>query len=492
VHQGDKLRIYLLNPPFKEGFVRCGRWQGGRARGKTFYYPIWLAYACGALDHRGYDVRLVDAVARKWTVSETLDDISKFNPSLLVVDTNFSSIDNDVQIAIDAKTGSENRLVTAVVGPPTAVYANDILGRFEMDFVVRKEFDHIIPEIAEAIEGSRESSSILGISYRRGNDTIHNPDRPFLTSEELDQLPFVSSVYKKHLNVNDYWLDHTRNPMVQIITSRGCPNLCTFCSWPENLHGRRFRARSATNVADEVEWILDNMGDVKEIFFEDDSFTIDTKRVVEFTQEVRRRRLKFVWSCQTRATLDLPIMQEMKEAGCRLLDVGFESGSDTILSNVKKGVTVERTKMFAKQAKEARLLVLGDFVFGFPGETKQTIEMTRQLIREMRPSLLQIAIATPIPGTDFYDWTKEHGYLTVDNVSQTIDSNGFQKSIISYPGLSSRELEKAVKETLLGYYLSPRFVAVALRNIIVGKGIDEITSIVKSAARFLEYAGREG
>lgn len=482
-------RVYLLNPPMMEGFVRGGRWQGARARGRTMYYPIWLAYAAGVLEQRGFDVRLVDAVARKWTRSETLDDISKFHPELLVVDTNFSCIDNDAQIAVSAKENSRYCLKTVIVGPPAATYPNEILNRYDIDYVARKEYDHTIPEIADVIGGTKEASSVLGISYRSESSIAHNPDRLFLTPEELDELPFVSSVYRKHLNIRDYWLDHTRNPMVQVVTSRGCPNLCTFCSWPENLHGRRFRARSAANIADEVEWIIDNLSDVKEIFFEDDSFTVDTKRVLEFTGEIRKRGLKFVWSCQTRATLDLPMMLEMKKAGCRLLDVGFESGSDVILKNVKKGVTVDRTRRFARQAREARLLVLADFVLGFPGETKETIELTRKLIMEVRPSILQIAIATPIPGTAFYDWTREQGYLTVDDASKTIDSQGFQKSVISYPGLSSQELEEAVKDTLREYYLSPRFIAVALRNIVLGKGVGEIMSMTRSATRFLDYVG---
>jgi radical SAM superfamily enzyme YgiQ (UPF0313 family) len=436
-----------------------------------------------------HEVRLVDAVARKWSKQRSLEDVLQFDPEMLVVDTNFSSMVSDVEFAEEAKMSSNGRIKTTIVGPSMAVFGDDVLRRYDVDFVARKEFDFTLPEIAEALEREKSLRGIKGISYKEEGTVVHNPDRSFITSEELDRLPFVSQVYHKHLNVKDYWLDHTAYPMVQIITSRGCPHLCTFCSWPENLLGREFRARSAVNIADEVEWILDNMPEVKEIFFEDDSFTIDTRRVHEFVGEVKRRRLNFTWSCQTRATLDYATMREMKEAGCRLLDVGFESGSDVILRCTKKGLTVSRTRRFANDARRAGLLVLADFVFGFPGETKETIQETKRYIKEIRPSLLQIAIAIPIPGTEFFRWSRENGCLLEEDPRNSIDDRGFQKCLISYPTLSQYDLQKAVKDALMEYYISPTYIPVAIRNFIVGRGFHELKSMIVSATGFLGYVG---
>ncbi len=484
------MKIYLLNPPFMDGFVRCGRWQGVKARGKTLYYPIWLAYATGVLEEKGYDVRLVDAIARKWSNEETLHDIKKFRPDMLVVDTNFSSMVNDVKLAVDVKNKLNNSLVTVIVGPPAAVYTEKFLLELGADIVARKEIDFTLPEIVEVLEEKRELASVLGISYVNDGLVIHNPERPYLTSEELNDLPFVSKVYKRHLNISDYWLDHTLNPMVQIITSRGCPNLCTFCSWPENLMGRKFRARSPRNIADEIEWILNNLSEVKEVFFEDDAFTINKKRVIEFTNEIQKRNLKFNWSCQARANLDYETMRMMKDSGCRLLDVGFESGSNTMLKNMKKGLTVERAEKFTADAKKAGLLILADFMFGLPGETQDTMSQTVKFINEIKPNLLQIAVATPIPGTQFYEEVKEKGYLLEDDPSKTIDDNGFQKCLVSYPNLSSQELEKAVDSALKGYYLNVSYIPVAFSNIFRRNGVNEFKKIIGSAYLFLKYLGR--
>jgi len=481
------MKIYLLNPPYIEKFVRCGRWQGVRARGKTLYYPIWLSYATGILEQKGHKVRLVDAIAKKWNKEETLEDIKNFDPEILVVATNFSSMESDVKLASETSELLDRRPTTVITGPPTAVYSEKILKNLRAGIVARKEFDFTLPEIADSVAGKIELDKVLGISFIRNGKIVNNPDRPLISSKDLDKIPFVSQVYKKHLNVKDYWLDHTLNPMVQIITSRGCPNMCTFCSWPENMMGRKFRARSAKNIADEIEWVLKNMPEVKEIFFEDDAFTIDKKRVLEFTEEVKKRKLKFVWSCQSRVTVDFETMKAMKRAGCRLLDVGFESGSDTILKNVKKGTTVERARKFAMDAKKAGLMILADFVFGFTGETKETIEQTRQFIREIKPNLLQLSIATPIPGTKFYEYVEQNGYLLEKDPSKSIDDRGFQKCVISYPNLTDKDLEKAVMDTLKDYYLSASYIPVALSNVLRKNGIHELKGMIESTRMFFKY-----
>lgn len=485
------MKIYLLNPPYIEKFVRCGRWQGVCARGKTLYYPIWLAYATGVLESKGHEVRLIDAIAKKWGKIETLEDIKKFNPEILVVDTNFSSMESDVKLASEAKKLLEGKPKTVITGPPAAVYFEKMLRELGADIVARKEIDFTLLEIADAISGNMKLEDVRGISFVKNGKIFNNADRPFIESEELDKIPFVSQVYKKHLNSKDYWLDHTLNPMVQIMTSRGCPNMCTFCSWPENMMGRKFRARSVKNIADEVEWVSENMPEIKEIFFEDDAFTIDRRRVLEFCDEVKKRKLKFVWSCQSRVTLDFETMKEMKKAGCRLLDVGFESGSDVVLKNIKKGTTVERARKFAKDAKKVGLMILADFVLGFTGETKETIEQTRQFIKEIRPNLLQISIATPIPGTKFYEYVEQNGYLLEKDPSKSIDDKGFQKCLISYPGLTDKDLEEAVSNTLREYYLNVSYVPVAMSNILRKNGIHELKGMIESARMFFKYVGNK-
>ena len=481
------MRIYLLNPPYIENFVRCGRWQGVTARGGTLYYPIWLAYATGVLEKIGHEVRLVDAVARRWDRNKVLEDAKEFKPDLVVVDSNFSSLQNDIDVAkiIKENTGA----VSVIVGPPASQFPEKILNN-GVDIVARFEYDFTLSDIAETIDKNSDFTKIRGISYKENGKIIHNPDRDFTSSEELDRIPFVSKVYKDYLNIKDYFLNHALYPMVQIFTGRGCPNRCTFCSWPKTLMGRKYRVRSVQNVADEFEFVANELPEVKEIFIEDDTFTINKKRVKQFCEEIKRRRIDTSWGCQSRADLDYETMKAMKEAGCRLLDVGYESGSDEILKNIKKGITVNQLREFTKNAKKAGLKILADFVIGFPGETKETAEQMIRFIKEIKPDLLQVAVATPIPGTEFYDYVKENGFLLVEDLEESLDEEGFQKCIISYPEFTKEDIENYVDRALKEYYLSPSYIPIALRDVLRRNGLHELKVMAKSAKVFMKYIGR--
>jgi radical SAM superfamily enzyme YgiQ (UPF0313 family) len=481
------MRIYLLNPPFVPNFVRCGRWQGAAARSGGLDYPKWLAYATGVLEGE-FEVKLVDAPARKLDKEEIIKDANTFEPDLIVVDSNFSSLSNDVNVAALLKehTGAK----TVLVGPPTSQFPERILQNNNVDAVARFEYDFTLKEIAESLEKGGVFKEIKGISYKENGKMVHNPDRKFTISEDLDNLPFVSEIYKKHLNIRDYFLSQSLYPEVQIFTGRGCPHKCTFCSWPVTLMGRKYRARSAENIADEFEWIKENLPEVKEIFLEDDTFTINKKLVREFCKEIKRRKVDVTWSCNARAALDYETLKEMKESRCRLLIVGYETGSDEILRSIKKGITVEQMKEFTKNAKKARLRIHGDFIIGLPGETKETTEKTFKFIKELKPDILQVAIASPIPGTEFYEWTKKNNFLLVNDMEESIDKEGFQKCIVSYPDFTKEDIENYVDKILKGYYLSPSYIPIAMRNVLRRDGLHELKGMLRSAKMFVKYVRR--
>lgn len=483
------MNVYMLNPPFIKWFSRGVRGVGEATRGGTLYWPIWLSYAAGVLE-QSHKIRLIDAQARHWTIRDVLQDVSRFDPDLVVVETNFSSLDNDVSVANNLKTVSNAPIV--LVGPPISQYYEKILNGTGVDVTARYEYDFALKEVADAIESGKGLNEIRGISYEENGKLIVTPDRDFTCSEDLDKIPFVSKVYKKHLNLTDYFLSSSLSPTVQIFTGRGCPNQCTFCSWPETLMGRKYRVRSVENVVDEFEYIANELSEVKEIFIEDDTFTLSKKRVLAFCKEYKGRGLDITWSCNARATLDYEVMKEMEKANCRLLIVGCESGSDEILKNIKKGITVEQITQFAKNSKKAGLLVHGDFIIGLPGETKETIEMTKKLIQKVKPDLLQVLIPQPIPGTEFYDWCRKNGYLLTDDPNEYLDENGYQKAIVSYPELTNEEMVKEADKILKGYYMSPRYIPLAIRQVMRRHGLDEMRRLWYSARMFLGYVVGRG
>jgi anaerobic magnesium-protoporphyrin IX monomethyl ester cyclase len=479
------MKIYLLNPPYFPHFGRSARWQD-TGRAGTLYYPIWLSYATALLEQE-YETRLVDAPAWNWKIEDVIDDIGTFKPDILVIDSSFPSLNNDIGVA-EAVKDIYPAITTVLVGPPASRYAAQILGHAAIDAVARWEYDFTLQELARVLDDSGDLSSVKGISYRADGQVVHNPDREFSTSADLDTIPFVSKVYKKYLHIEDYFLGQSLYPEVQIFTGRGCPNQCTFCAWPQTLTGRKYRVRSIASVLDELVWIEANLK-VKEVFFEDDTFTISKERVMEFCKGYQERGLSVTWSCNARAnTLDLETMQAMKKANCRLLIAGYESGVDSILQAIKKGITTDQIRRFAENARKAGLLVHGDFIIGLPGETRETIEQTKELIKEVRPDILQVAVASPFPGTEFYNWCKGNGYLLTDDPNEYLDGEGHQKAIISYPALNNEEMVQEANEILRGYYLSPGYVPLALRQVFRKNAIAELKRLWFSAKMFFGYS----
>lgn len=485
------MRVYLLNPPYIPRFTRDMRWQD-TGRAGTLYYPIWLAYATGVLEQVGCEVRLADTAASGWTMDQVLSDIGEFEPDLVVVDTSFPSLNNDISIAETIKESHPEAKI-AMVGAPCSQFASKMLTSPAVDIVCRWEFDFTLRELAQVLDDGNGLGQVKGISYKNGVEIIHNPDREPSNPEALDKIPFVSEVYQKHLNIRDYLLNYALHPEVQIFTGRGCPFQCTFCSWPQTLMGRKYRARSISNVLDEIEWVGGNLPEIRQVFLEDDTFTVDKRRVLGFCQGYKERHLKIPWGAQTRADIDYETMKAMREANCLMIDVGYECGSDVILKNVKKGVTIERIRQFALDAKRAGLPVHGNWIIGLPGETKETIEMTERLIKVTNADAITVAVTTPFPGTELYEWARTNEYLLTDDPNEYLDEQGHQKAIISYPELSSVEITRAVDRILKGYYLSPSYIPIALRRVFRRHGWDELKIMWRSAKAFLRYiADRQG
>jgi len=253
------------------------------------------------------------------------------------------------------------------------------------------------------------------------------------------------------LTIEKYNVPFLLNPYVSFYTARGCPALCTFCLWPQTLSGHAWRVRSVENVAREFRQAHKMFPQAKEFFFDDDTFNIRKDRVLALCKEFQP--VGFQWSCTARVHSDYETLKAMKNAGCRLLIVGFESGDPQILKNIKKGATVEMGRTFVQNCKKVGIHVHGDFIIGLPGETKETIEKTINYAKELDCETIQVSMAHAYPGTELYDQGQREGFLATEAIT---DSLGHQLPHLEYPGLSREYMVESVNRFYDSYYFRPR------------------------------------
>jgi len=444
------MKTLLLNPPSFEMFDggASSRYQATREI-PSFWYPVWLAYSAGMIK----DSRLLDAPSHNVTTEETIKIATDYE--FLVLFTSAAGFRSDVRLAEAIKAANPD-IKIAFVGPHVTVQPEPSLKASPaVDFVVRREFDYPVVEFA----WGKKLDEIAGISFRKDGRIVHNPDRPQI--EDLDALPFAVDVYKRDLDITRYNIPYLKHPYVAFYTSRGCPALCTFCLWPQTMSGHPWRTRGIPNVVEEVKRCLEYFPQAKEIFFDDDTFPWAKDRTIALCKALKP--LKFTWSCNSRVTAGYETLKAMKEAGCRLLIVGFESGDQDILNNIKKGATVEQARQFMKHCRKLGLVVHGDFQVGLPGETLETIEKTMQFAMELDPETIQVSMSHPYPGTEFDAYLKKHDYA-VDSVMT--DEHGHQLPVFQYPGLSRRDIMHAVEQFYDRYYFRPHVIFRILRRAI--------------------------
>ena len=456
------MKAMLINPPFKNEYGKFSREQRSPAitKGGTFYYPMWLCYSAGVLEKAGIDVLLMDAPASGISERTMTERAKQFRPDMIVVDTSTPSIFNDAALAGDLKdlTGA----FTVLVGThPSALPEATLKIDPRVDAIAIGEYELTVLELANLLRANpkpslEELSTIGGIAFSCDGETHLNNTREL--NADLDELPFVSEVYAKHLHYQDYFYAHSKHPIVVTITARGCPHHCIYCVYPQTFSGHKVRYRSIPNVVDEIEYILAHFPDVKEIMFEDDTLTINKKRCIEFANEILRRGLHFEWSANSRADVDLETMQTLKKAGARLFCVGIESGVQTVLDNMKKNLKVDRIRQFFKDAKKAGILIHGCFLVGNPGETKETLDVTLQLAKELNPDTAQFFPIMVYPGTEAYRWAVQNGYLTTVNYKEWVTESGLHNTIVSRPGLSAEELVTFCDRARKEFYLRPKYI----------------------------------
>jgi hopanoid biosynthesis associated radical SAM protein HpnJ len=437
----DYLRTLFLHPPSFEGFDGgAGSRYQARREVRSFWYPTWLAQPAALVPGS----RLVDAPPAGLTTADVLPLARDYD--LAVLHTSAPSFASDVKVA-EAMKGENPRLRIGFVGAHVAVQREAALTVSPViDFVAGNEFDFTIQEIAHG----RPLSSVAGISYRNGDGGTHRtPERAIL--EDMDSLPFVTDVYKRDLVVEQYFIGYLQHPYVSLYTGRGCRSKCTFCLWPQTVGGQRYRTRSVEHVVAEIARAQRHFPQVKEYFFDDDTFTDDLPRAEAIARGLGK--LGVTWSCNAKADVPYASLKVFRDNGLRLLLVGYESGSQAILNNIKKGIRIDRAREFTRNARALGITIHGTFIMGLPGETRETIEETIRFAQDIDPHTLQVSLAAPYPGTALFRQAQEQGWLTDEAL---VDGSGVQTSVLGYPHLPRTEIFASVEAFYRRFYFRPR------------------------------------
>jgi radical SAM superfamily enzyme YgiQ (UPF0313 family) len=444
--------------------MRNARWDGMTISGSQ-WYPIFMAYCTGLLEQKGHEVKLVDAQVDQLTREQVYSIAKEFSPELTVVYFSMKSLENDVQIVekIGEITGSDAVLVghASSFDPPKSLSISPRVNK-----LVKGEFDFTVLDLANKVP----KENINGLIWKDIKGELHeNAMREPVSSEELEKYPFVTSVYKRHLHIQNYWLSGHHNPYVDLFTGRGCSwGWCTFCLWPHTMYGSpgpKYRKRSVSSVIEELRFIKEELPFVRDIYFQDDNMPQD--RACEISEAILENHLKIRWSSYSRADLDFETMKLMRKSGCYLLETGFESSNPEILKNIKKGITVARMERYANDAKKAGITVIGAFITGLPGESVESIKATTEWLNRLPILRYTITLPKPYPGTALWDYLEKHGNL--------------KDGKPNYPSLSTGDIYYWNKWSLKHSYLNLRF----FRKMLFRPS--DWGRVAKSAIFFLPY-----
>jgi hopanoid biosynthesis associated radical SAM protein HpnJ len=447
---------------------------------RSFWYPTWLAQPAAMVPGS----KLIDAPAHDLGWDDIKHEVD--GKELIIVHTSTPSFNQDVRTAKLIKERNPQALI-GFVGAKVAVEPDKSLAASTaIDFVAREEYDFTILEIAEG----KPLSEVAGITWRGPEGAfIRNRDRTPI--EDMDVLPMVSPVYKRDLTIEKYFGGYLRHPYVSFYTGRGCKSRCTFCLWPQTISGHNYRFRSVPKVIEEVEYILRELPQVKEIFFDDDTLTDNRPRIEELARELGRLGFgkpgfPVSWSCNAKANVPYDTLKIIKEGGCRLLLVGYESGNQKILHNIKKGLRVDVARQFTKDCHELGIVIHGTFILGLPGETLETIEETIRYAIEINPHTIQVSLAAPYPGTFLYKQAVENNWF--DGSDHLLSDGGNQIAQLSYPHLSSAVIFDKVEEFYKRFYFRPRKIGAIVGEMV--RDFDMMKRRLREGVEFFDFLRR--
>ncbi len=437
-------------------YIREGRCE---QRLNSFQYvmvPISLPMIAGALEAKNHDVKILDCIANDVDVEGLKTAITEFNPGFVLFNMSTATSASDIEVINRMRPLTKSHFT--VIGNHATSLPEEVLMASGLDSVIRREPELTTQDLVDAIEKGKGLGQVLGITFKNTDGTIvNNDDRPF--NENLDDLPFAA----RHLLENArYTLPVINEPYTLIITSRGCPYSCIYCT-AHQYYGKKLRLRSAENVGDEMQECLEKHH-IRNFTMWSDTFNQSKKFVLDVCAEINRRGMdkKIRWMANSRVDhVDAEVLGEMKSSGCIGVSYGVESGVDEILEKMKKGANAQQAKDAVRLTKMAGIEVLTHIIFGLPGETIETINKTIEYVKEMDPDYAQFYCAIPFPKTELEDMGKKNGWISTEDYSKY----ELNQPVLNLPTLSSEQLQKARIRAYREFYLRPTYIFKRLKKI---------------------------
>jgi magnesium-protoporphyrin IX monomethyl ester (oxidative) cyclase len=443
-----KIKVLLVKPHFRDVYTEF-------KSVATEYPPLGLMYLASYLEKNGHKVKIADMSAEKMSDSNLIEVSKKFQPDVVGFTVTTPLSNRSHQLAALIKNALKNVFIVFGGPHPTALPEEELKDK-NVDFVIRSEgeisFCSLVDNKCENVD------NILGLSYKKNGKVVNNPNQPYINN--LDELPFPAY----HLiDIKKYFfVDARKYPLAPLITSRGCPFGCTYCN--KNISGKLFRARSAKNVVDEIEFLISNY-DVKEIHILDDAMTTISSRMIDLCDEIKRRGINVLFDAANgiRADCVTPeLLKRMKDVGFYKVAFGIESGDETIRNNIKKNLKTEKIKRAVVWSKKIGLEVWGFFIIGLPGETKKTVEKTVKLAIDLDLDVAKFYVMTPMPGTELFEIWKKEGYIKTFDWSEY---SFYKKPVYELPNLTADEILELHKYCFKKFYLRPKFFFKKIRKI---------------------------
>ena len=460
--------VLIINPPWP------GKGYGTRSQNriikqrsdKFLQYPLFLGYSAAQLKKAGHEVHYIDSVIQDLDMEATLARIKQIKPDCIFMETTTPSIEADFSFINAAKKSSGAVMIAG--GPHVTYFPVKSLEECNgLDVVIRREFD---TKIVSVVNNLGDLIRVKGIAFRQNGKIIDNG--PGEDVQDLDSVPFPDRDTVPYQWYLEAW--YSRKPFINMMTSRGCPYKCTFCLWPQSMYGHKQRFRSIDNVIVELKYVISKYG-VKEVNIDDGTFTTNRHRVLEFCEKLHKNNIKIIWTCNGRVdNVDEEMLKEMKRAGCKMVRYGVESGSLEVLEKIKKGITFEQIENAFRLTRKAGIQALGGFMFGYPHDSRETIEKTLDYAIKLSPDQVQFSICMAYPGTSLYAEAEKEGKLNFNSWKEFDMTYG---PVVKIEGMDRAELKSILARAYKRFYFRPRYFLQTFGNI---RDWHEFTRVARS------------